>query len=64
MWPFTVVFVFVFIIPIVYAIYISFFKKQMIGGTRFVGVENSRACCRTASSGRPWVVWRCSPARR
>ncbi|MBW3081363.1 sugar ABC transporter permease, partial [Bifidobacterium sp. 79T10] len=30
MWPFAVVFVFVFIIPIVYAIYISFFKKQMI----------------------------------
>ena len=26
MWPFAVVFVFVFIIPIVYAIYISFFK--------------------------------------
>ena len=23
-----------------YAVYISFFKKQMIGGTRFVGVEN------------------------
>ena len=40
MWPFTVVFVFVFIIPIVYAVYISFFKKQVIGGTRFVGVEN------------------------
>ena len=40
MWPFALVFVFVFIIPIVYAIYISFFKKQMIGGTRFVGVEN------------------------
>ncbi|TPF85870.1 ABC transporter permease [Bifidobacterium sp. UTCIF-37] len=38
--PFAVVFVFVFIIPIVYAIYISFFKKQMIGGTKFVGVEN------------------------
>ena len=38
MWPFTVVFV--FIIPIAYAVYISFFKKQMIGGTRFVGVEN------------------------
>ena len=30
MWPFAVVFVFVFIIPIVYAIYISFFKKQMV----------------------------------
>ena len=38
--PFAVVFVFVFIVPIVYAIYISFFKKQMIGGTRFVGLEN------------------------
>ena len=40
MWPFAVVFVFVFIIPIVYAIYISFFKKQMVGGTKFVGFEN------------------------
>ncbi|MBM6700470.1 sugar ABC transporter permease, partial [Bifidobacterium pullorum subsp. saeculare] len=28
MWPFSVVFVFVFIIPIVYAIYISFFQKK------------------------------------
>ncbi|PLS24396.1 carbohydrate ABC transporter permease, partial [Bifidobacterium imperatoris] len=40
MWPFAVVFIFVFIIPIVYAIYISFFKKQMIGGTKFVGLQN------------------------
>ena len=40
MWPSAVVFVFVFIIPIVYAIYISFFKKQMVGGTKFVGFEN------------------------
>ncbi|MFC5222398.1 carbohydrate ABC transporter permease [Bifidobacterium leontopitheci] len=40
MWPFAVVFVFVFIIPLVYAVYISFYKKQMIGGTRFVGLEN------------------------
>ena len=36
MWPFAVVFVFVFIVPIVYAVYISFFKKQMIGGTNYV----------------------------
>lgn len=35
---FAVVFVFVFIVPIVYAVYISFFKK--IGGTKFVGFEN------------------------
>ncbi|NEG89554.1 ABC transporter permease subunit [Bifidobacterium aerophilum] len=40
MWPFAAVFVFVFIVPIVYAIYISFFQKKMIGGTVFVGVAN------------------------
>ena len=40
MWPFAVVFVFVFIIPIVYAVYISFFQKKMIGGNVFVGVAN------------------------
>lgn len=39
-WPFTLVFVFVFIIPILYAIYISFFQKRMIGGTAFVGFAN------------------------
>ena len=40
MWPFAVVFVFVFIIPIVYAIYIIFFQKKMIGGNQFVGFAN------------------------
>ena len=40
MWPFAVVFVFVFIIPIVYAIHLHLFKKQMVGGTKFVGFEN------------------------
>ena len=40
MWPFAVVFVLVFIIPIVYAIYISFFEKRMVGGTVFVGIDN------------------------
>ena len=40
MWPFALVFVFVFVIPILYAVYISFFQKQMIGGTKFVGFEN------------------------
>ncbi|WP_033518399.1 carbohydrate ABC transporter permease [Bifidobacterium scardovii] len=40
MWPFAVVFVFVFIVPIVYAVYISFFQKKMIGGNVFVGVAN------------------------
>ena len=40
MWPFSVVFVFVFIVPIVYAVYISFFQKRMIGGNQFVGFAN------------------------
>ncbi|MCI1805320.1 carbohydrate ABC transporter permease [Bifidobacterium psychraerophilum] len=40
MLPFAVVFVFVFIVPIVYAVWISFFQKKMIGGTVFVGFAN------------------------
>ena len=40
MWPFAVVFVFVFIVPTVYGDYISIFNKQMIGSTKFVGFEN------------------------
>lgn len=40
MWPFALVFVFVFIVPIVYAIYISFYERRMIGGTVFVGFDN------------------------
>ncbi len=40
LWPFTLVFIFVFIIPILYAIYISFFQRKMIGGTQFVGFAN------------------------
>jgi multiple sugar transport system permease protein len=40
MGPFAVVFVFVFIVPIVYAVYISFFQERMVGGTSFVGVAN------------------------
>ena len=64
MWPFAVVFVFVFIVPIVYAVYISFFKKQMIGGTKFVGFENYVRRWAMASSGAVLVVWLCSRACR
>ena len=39
MWPFALVFVFVFVIPILYAIYISFFQKQMIGGVKLGAVK-------------------------
>ena len=40
LWPFAAVFMFVFIIPIIYAIYISFFQHKMIGGNQFVGFAN------------------------
>ncbi|MCT6836242.1 MAG: sugar ABC transporter permease [Bifidobacteriales bacterium] len=40
MGPFVLVFLFVFIIPILYAIYISFFESRMVGGTVFVGFDN------------------------
>lgn len=40
MLPFALVFVFVFIVPIFYAIWISFFQKRMVGGTIFVGLAN------------------------
>jgi multiple sugar transport system permease protein len=38
--PFLVIFVAMIIVPLVYAGYLSFFKKKMIGGTSFVGAEN------------------------
>lgn len=38
--PFLLLFTFVFIIPLVYSMYISFFGHQLIGGTMFVGAKN------------------------
>ena len=38
--PFVAVFALVFLAPIAYAGYLSLFRKQMIGGTTFVGVDN------------------------
>jgi multiple sugar transport system permease protein len=38
--PFAIVFVFVFIIPVIYAIYLSFFQHKMIGGDMFAGFAN------------------------
>ena len=64
MWPFAVVFVLVFIIPIVYAIYISFFEKRMVGGTVFVGVDNYLRLFGMISSGRRAAGWRCSRSCR
>ncbi|MBT2517093.1 sugar ABC transporter permease [Streptomyces sp. ISL-90] len=38
--PFMAVFVLVFIAPIVYAVYLSLFREQLMGGNAFVGLEN------------------------
>jgi multiple sugar transport system permease protein len=38
--PFLVVFLLVFIAPVVYSIYLSLFREQLVGGNAFVGVEN------------------------
>ena len=38
--PFLAVFAFVLIVPIGYAIYMSLFRQQLIGGNAFVGISN------------------------
>jgi multiple sugar transport system permease protein len=38
--PFLIVFLLVFIAPVVYSVYLSLFRDQLIGGTAFVGFEN------------------------
>jgi multiple sugar transport system permease protein len=38
--PFLLVFALVFLAPIVYSLYLSVFRTQMVGGTTFVGLEN------------------------
>jgi multiple sugar transport system permease protein len=38
--PFALVFVFVFIAPLLYALYLSVFQNRLIGGNSFVGLDN------------------------
>ena len=38
--PFVAVFALVFLAPIVYSVYLSLFRDQLIGGTSFVGLDN------------------------
>ena len=38
--PFMIVFLFVFITPVAYSIYLSLFRDQLVGGTSFVGIAN------------------------
>jgi multiple sugar transport system permease protein len=38
--PFLIVFALVLVAPVIYAIYLSLFKEQLIGGNAFVGISN------------------------
>lgn len=38
--PFMLVFALVFLAPIAYSIYLSLFRKQLVGGNSFVGIDN------------------------
>ena len=38
--PFMIVFVAMIIAPVVYALYLSLFREQLIGGNHFVGLAN------------------------
>ncbi|QOC91379.1 carbohydrate ABC transporter permease [Micromonospora craniellae] len=38
--PFLAVFALVFLAPIAYSLYLSVFRTQLVGGTRFVGLDN------------------------
>ncbi|MCM6762242.1 sugar ABC transporter permease [Rathayibacter sp. ZW T2_19] len=38
--PFLVVFLLVFIAPVIYSVYLSLFREQLVGGTAFVGFDN------------------------
>jgi len=38
--PFMVLFLTLFIAPLLYALYLSLFREQLVGGTSFVGLEN------------------------
>ncbi|MFD5199656.1 carbohydrate ABC transporter permease [Streptomyces sp. NPDC058375] len=38
--PFVLVFVLVFLAPLLYSVYLSLFRTQLIGGTTFVGLDN------------------------
>src|SRR3954469_18172145 len=38
--PFITLFLLVFIAPLAYALYLSLFREQLIGGNTFVGIDN------------------------
>ncbi len=49
--PFLLVFLFVLVAPVLYAIYLSLFQDRLIGGTTFVGLDNYKTAL---SDGQLW----------
>ncbi len=47
--PFLLVFLFFFILPLLYALGISFFNERLVGGTVFVGLQNYQQVFRDAN---------------
>jgi multiple sugar transport system permease protein len=47
--PFVAVFLFAIVLPIGYALYLSLYRRQLIGGTSFVGLDNYTALLRDAN---------------
>ncbi len=45
-WPFAVVFVFAFMAPLLYALWLSLFQNRLVGGNSFVGLGNYEAAFR------------------
>lgn len=39
-WPFAVVFLFAFMAPLLYAVWLSLFQNRLVGGNSFVGLDN------------------------
>ncbi len=62
--PFMVVFALVFLTPLAYALYLSFFQEKLIGGTAFVGLDNyARALSDPHSGRRSAACWSSSSCR-
>ena len=53
-------FLFAFIAPLVYALYLSLYREQLVGGNTFVGLDNYTEGLRTPSSSTGSRGWRCT----
>ena len=63
--PFMVLFLGMFIAPLVYALYLSLYREQLVGGNEFVGLEQLHGRPQGQGSSPPASgAWRCSWSSR